>query len=224
MAVILPPHHQDSESKDVVKLVLGVIGTIAALVLSLLIASANSSYNAQTSELQSLSADVILLDRLLVSYGPEAKDARDRLRDTVVTIHDRIWSPSGVQPPVLDSSTRFINQLQSLAPKTDAQRAMLGHIMQIGENLVRTRLLMFEQLGSAISWPILAVLVGWICILFLGFGLFARLNPTITVALLLGAISVSGAIFLILELNEPYRGLLRISDASLLNAVAQIKR
>ena len=101
---------------------------------------------------------------------------------------------------------------------------MRGQIMQIGESLVQTRLLMFEQLGSAISWPVLVVLVGWICILFLGFGLFTRSNPTIAVALLLGAISVSGAIFLILDLNEPYGGLVQLSDASLLNAIAQIKR
>ena len=83
---------------------------------------------------------------------------------------------------------------------------------------------MFEQLGSSISWPFLMVLVFWICVLFLGFGLFARFNPTVTVALLVGALSVAGAIFLILELSEPYRGLMRISDEPLRNAIGQIDR
>ena len=94
--------------------------------------------------------------------------------------------------------------------------------MQLGEGLVQTRLLMFEQLESRVSWPVLSVLVGWICILFLGFGLFARSNPVVAVAMVLGALSVSGAIFLILELNTPYSGLLQISDGLLLDAMAQI--
>ena len=66
------------------------------------------------------------------------------------------------------------------------------------------------------------MLVFWVSVLFLGFGLFARFNATVTVALLVGALSVAGAIFLILELSEPYHGLMRISDEPLRNAMAQI--
>ena len=83
---------------------------------------------------------------------------------------------------------------------------------------------MFEQLGHTISGTVLTVLVGWICVLFLGFGLFTRFNVTVIVALLLGALSVSGAIFIIVDLGEPFSGLLRVSDAPLLNALAQIKQ
>ncbi len=101
---------------------------------------------------------------------------------------------------------------------------MQSRAMQESESIARSRLLMFEQLGGSISWPFLTVLVFWICVLFLGFGLFARFNATVTVALLVGALSVAGAIFLILELNEPYHGLMRISDEPLRNAMAQIDR
>ena len=118
MAVRLPEHHRDQDSRDVVKLVMGLVATIAALVLSLLVASASSSYNVQRSELQSLSANVILLDRLLVAYGPEAKDVRDRLRESVRLSHDQIWSPNGAQPMALDRVPAFIIQLESLSPKT----------------------------------------------------------------------------------------------------------
>lgn len=224
MAVRLPEHHRDQDSKDTVKLVMGLIATIAALVLSLLIASANSSYNAERSELQSLSANVILLDRLLVSYGPEANVVRDTLREAIATTHERIWSPNGVQPMTMGGVTGFFNQIQALSPKTDAQRSMQGQILQRSESLVQTRLLMFEQLGSGISWPVVVVLVGWISVLFLGFGLFTRFNLTVTVALVAGALSVSGAIFLILELNSPFGGLLQISDAPLRYALAQLAR
>jgi len=224
MVIKLRDYHRDQDSKDVVKLVMGLIATIAALVLSLLIASASGSYNLQRSEMQSYAANVILLDWLLVSYGPEAEEARGRLREHTAAVHDRVWSPNGVQHMDPDRATRFIDQLQNLSPKTDAQRSMHSYVVQLGVSLVQTRLLMFEQLGAAISWPILVVLVGWICVLFLGFGLFTRFNVIVTVALVLGALSVSGAIFLILELSAPYSGLLRISDASLLHALAKIGR
>ena len=120
MAVRLPEHHRDQDSRDVVKLVMGLVATIAALVLSLLVASASSSYNVQRSELQSLSANVILLDRLLVAYGPVANDVRDRLRESVRLSHDQIWSPSGAQPMALDRVPAFIIELEGLSPKTDA--------------------------------------------------------------------------------------------------------
>jgi hypothetical protein len=93
---------------------------------------------------------------------------------------------------------------------------------QESESIAQSRLLMFEQRGSSITWPFLTVLIFWTCVLFLGFGLFARFNATVTVALLVGALSVAGAFFLVLELSEPYRGLMQISDAPLRNAMAQI--
>jgi hypothetical protein len=228
--VKLPDHHLDADSRDVVKLVMGLIATMSALVLSLLIASANSSYDRQSNELKALSANILLLDRTLRFYGPGAKEARDGLRDAILQTHDRIWSPEGVRPENLDSrATRAsvsanIEQLLSLSPKTDVERMMQSRAVQESESIGRSRLLMFEQLGSSISWPFLTVLVFWICTLFLGFGLFARFNPTVTVALLVGALSVAGAIFLILELNDPYRGLMRISDEPLLNSIAQLGR
>jgi hypothetical protein len=225
----LPERHLDADSRDVVKLVMGLIATMSALVLSLLIASANSSYNAQSSELQSLAANVLLLDRMLVFYGPEAKEARDRLRDAVAVTHDRIWSggarEANLNPATMQSSTNtFFERLQSLVPKTDAQRAMQSRAIQAAENIAQTRLLMFEQSGGSISWPFLTVLIFWISVLLLGFGLFARFNATVILALLVGALSVSCAIFLILELTAPYQGLMQISDAPLRNALVQIDR
>ena len=228
--VKLPDHHLDADSRDVVKLVMGLIATMSALVLSLLIASANSSYDQQSSELKALSANIVLLDQTLESYGPDAKASRDRLRNVVRQTHDRIWSPEGVRPEALNSmETRSsvkanIEKLQSLSPKTDVERVLLNRAMQESESIGRSRLLMFEQLGSSIAWPFLMVLVFWICVLFLGFGLFARFNATVTLALLVGALSVAGAIFLILELNDPYHGFMRISDEPLLNAMAQLGR
>ncbi|CAN5301806.1 hypothetical protein BH10PSE6_BH10PSE6_29540 [soil metagenome] len=224
MFITLPDHHREQDSKDAVKLVMGLIATISALVLSLLIASANSAYNAQRSELQSLAANAILLDRLLAAYGPETQETRDLLRSSVMATRDRIWAPGGVQPMTLDSVAGFLNGIQVLSPKTDAQRAIQGRSIQVSETLVQTRLLMVEQLGDEVALPVLTVLVGWICMLFLGFGLFARINLTVAIAVVSGALSVSGAIFLILELSDPFGGILRISDAPLRHVLVQIGR
>lgn len=228
--VKLPNNHLDSDSRDVMKLVMGLIATMAALVLSLLIASANSAHDRQISQLKALSASIVLLDRALDLYGPDAKAARDGLRDVVRQTHDRIWSPEGIRPENLNSTeTRNsvkanVEQLQSLSPKTEAQRMMQRWAIQESESIARSRLLMFEELGGSISWPFLTVLVFWICMLFLGFGLFARFNATVTVALFVGALSVAGAIFLILELSDPFRGLMQISDEPLRNVITQIDR
>jgi uncharacterized membrane protein YbhN (UPF0104 family) len=218
----LPDTHLEGDSKDVIKLVMGLIGTMAALILGLLIASANSNYNAQSSELQSLSANAVLLDRLLLSYGPEAKGARERLRDAVTAAHDRIWTPNGLRPPNLDVAGKFVQEVQGLAPKNDTARSIQNRAMQLTDNIMQTRLLMSEQQRGAIPTLFLIALIFWICALFLGFGLLVRFNVTVSAALFVGAFSVSSAIFLILELNEPYRGFLQISDAPLRHVLMQI--
>jgi hypothetical protein len=228
--VKLPDDHLDTGSKDVVKLVMGLIATMAALVLSLLIASGSGSYQAQDNEVRLISANVILLDRVLSFYGPDAKEARALLKQSVTDVHDRIWSPDHTKAADLDPGATkgmadtFMDSLQRLSPKTDSQSTLKSQSMQIAQNLGQTRLLMFEQSGSSISWPFLTILVFWICMLFLGFGLFAQFNATVTVALFIGSISVGGAIFLILELSAPYQGFMRISDAPLRAALAIISR
>jgi hypothetical protein len=146
--VKLPDRHLDADSRDVIKLVMGLIGTMAALILGLLIASANSTYNAQSSDLQSLSAKVVLLDRLLIFYGPDAKGAREQLHNAVLAAHDRIWSPAGLRPANLEAANRFVRQLQSLSPKTDAARLIQSRAMQVAESILETRLLMSEQAGD----------------------------------------------------------------------------
>ena len=226
----LPDRHLDTESRDVVKLVMGLIATMAALVLSLLIASANTSYERQSGELKALSVNIILLDRALESYGPDATEVRNQLRNDVRQTHEHIWSPMGVRPEHLDSrETRntvkaFAERLRSLSPKTDTERTMQSRAMQELESIERSRLLMSEHLGGSISWLFLTVQLFWISVLFLGFGLFAHFNATVTAALLVGSLSVAGAIFLILELSDPYHGVMRISDEPLLNALAQMDR
>ncbi|MGH6811733.1 MAG: DUF4239 domain-containing protein [Methylocella sp.] len=224
----LPDDHLNEDSKDVIKLVMGLIATMAALVLGLLIASANSSYETQSGELQQVSAAIVELDGILARYGPEASVPRHRLRVAVSAAVDKIWSKEGLRlgqlaPAAIHAeAVGFYDSIAKLSPNTEAQRFMQKRALEIGAVIRRTRALMLEQSNSSIPWPFLDVLVFWIAMLFVGFGLFARVNATVIVALLIGALSVSSAIFLILELNHPYLGLMRTSGTPLRNALAQI--
>ncbi|HEX7970536.1 MAG TPA: hypothetical protein VF502_20120 [Stellaceae bacterium] len=224
----LPGHHVEESSKDSVRLVMGLIATMSALVLGLLIASAKSSYDTQSGELVHLAADVIQLDRILAHYGPESLPARARFRDTVERSIDRIWPHGGGRsvslglPGDKNESADFYALISHLQPQTSAQRFAQARALEIGAELSRTRVLMSEQTGSSIAWPFLVVLVFWLAILFMGFGMFAPANATVLAALFVGALSVAGAVFLILELDQPYEGLMRLPSAVLRNALAQI--
>src|SRR5215475_9755318 len=91
----LPVTHLRDDSRDVIKLATGLVGTMAALVLGLLVASAKGFYDAQTTEMTQISANIIFLDRGLARYGPEANEAREALRKTTQKILDQSWSEDG---------------------------------------------------------------------------------------------------------------------------------
>lgn len=226
LRLILPEHHLSSDSKDVIKLAMALTATMSALVLALLIASAKSSYDAQRSELTQLSANVILLDRVLAHYGPETKAARDLLRRYVTRALDQIWPENSSRPvdmePPAALSEKFYDQVQELSPQNEVQRSLQAQALKMSFDLGQTRWLLVEQGSRSIPMAFLVLLVFWVTIIFVSFGLFAPPNATVVATLFVCAISVSGAIFLILELDRPFGGLIQISGAPLRNAIAHL--
>ncbi len=225
LRVVLPEHHQSTDSKHVLELLLGLIGTMAALVLGLLVATAESSYTTRCTEFTQMSANFILLDRALALYGPETKETRDLLRRSGARIVHRIRPESGT-PGKFDPADAWpgilYTKIQQLSPHNDAQRSIQAQALTMVLNLAQTRWLLFAQSGSLIPIPFLVVLVFWLSAIFACLGLFAPRNATVVAALLVGALSISAAIFLILELDQPFAGLIQISKASLLNALAEL--
>jgi hypothetical protein len=228
LRAVVPEHHLSAESKDVVKLGTGLIATLAALVLGLLIASAKSSFDAQRTGFQQLAANIVLLDRTLARYGPETKDARDSLRNLVASTIERLWPDNAALSSGLGSSVitlggeAVIDRVRDLSPKNEGQRSLQSQAMQICNDLARTRWLLAEQDQSAIPRPFLVVVVFWLTVLFPSFGLFSPLNPTVIATLLVCALSVAGAIFLIVDLDQPFDGLIQISSTPLRNALSQL--
>jgi hypothetical protein len=221
----LSENHLNSDSKDVVKLTAGLIGTLAALVLGLLIASAKGTFDQKTSQVRQMTANIILLDDLLAQYGPEAAPLRKLLRQSIPPLADRIWHEEGLSPgkPVRFESTAesaaFEDQLQRLSPNNDVQRSLQSRAIAAFTDGAQTRLQLFAQTGGSIPTPFLVILVFWLGAIFASVTLFARANLVVMAALSICALSFACAIFLVLELVDPFAGLMGISSATLRSAL-----
>lgn len=225
---VLPEHHLSADSKSTVNLGMGLIGTMAALVLGLVVSAAASSYFSQRDELTQASAKVVVLDRILAYYGPEAQPARDALRSEVTHILDEMWpqerSHDSKLAPVTERLEPLFDKIQQLSPKNDSQSFLKSNALSIAMEIGKTRWLMFEQQSFSVPWTLLAVVVLWLTIVFWSFGLYAPRNATVIATFLMGAVSVAGAILLIMELYTPFGGLIQISSAPLRNALTQLGR
>jgi len=223
---LVPEHHLSDDSISVVKLATGLIATMAALLLGLLISSAKSSVDTLNSEVTHDAANIILLDRVLAQYGPEAQEARVLLRQRVakgieiVASHDPAKLASLHSPEAYSRDAYFVRKLMELNPQNDLQRRLQTHAIEIANNSFALRELALLHTAGTTPTPLLVTLVFWLCIIFGAFGLFAPPNATITLALFLGALSTTIAIYLILEMNTPLEGLITISLTPLREALA----
>ena len=229
LRTILPGHHLSDESKDVVKLGTGVIATMAALVLALLIASAKGNYDTMSSELRQVSSRVILLDRVMAHYGPETNEARDLLRRSIASTIKRVWPEDNIEQAVAESTEGRVNietiqdKLRQLSPRNDAQRWLQSRALEISSEIAEGRWLLIEQLGQrTLPMPFFVLMVFWLTIIFASFGLFSPRNATVITVLLICALSAAGSLFLIIELDTPYQGLIKVSSAPLRNALAHL--
>jgi hypothetical protein len=222
----LPEHHLDANAKDVVRLGCGLIGTITGLVLGLLVNSAKTSFEVQRDEIRLMTANAISVDHLLMQYGPEAREARLALRAAIAASIDRIWNEGAASPrqqktpfSLTTPGEAAYQAIRRLAPADDNQRALQSQAIQTVNAVLQMRLVLYEQAGSAMPVAFLVVLVFWLAILFVSFSLFSPLSPTALGALVVFALSASGAIFLILEMYQPFDGLMRIDSAPLRQAL-----
>jgi hypothetical protein len=221
----LPEHHLSPESENVIKLGIGLIGTMSALVLGLLIASAQTTYDRKRNELNQITADGLLIDQLLAQYGPETKPIREHLRTSLQMMADMLWNEDEGTPRAFAPSSAGLETyrlLNSLSPGTDLQRALSVQISETTKHLSQLRLILFAQSDSSIPSPFVFILMCWLTLIFGSFSLFGPANATVLVFLVLCAASAAGAIFLILQLNDPFAGILQIPKATLLNALGPV--
>jgi Protein of unknown function (DUF4239) len=221
---VLPEHHLNTDNKELMKLAVGLVGTMSALLLGLLVASAKSSYDQRSGELTQMAANIILLDRALAHYGPATSETRAMLRASVARLIDQVWSKDRQDDaaPQQAGMEVVFDRVQELVPRNEAQHMLQSQAESILMNFGQARSLLFAQSGSSISAPFLVVVVFWLTVLFVSFGLFAPANATALVTLLVSAISVAAALFLIMELDRPFSGVIQISSAPLRNALSAL--
>ena len=224
----LPEHHLRGDTKDVVRLGTGLIGTIAALVLGLLIASANSTYEGQSTQVKQLVVSVVLLDRTLTLYGPETGSIRGLLRQGIIGMADQIWRENGADSARatpfagVAQAQPVYDEILKLSPRDEVQRSLQTKALDAAVDLTKARLSLFAKAGGPIPMPFLVVLVSWLTIIFASYSLFAEANATTIAALGIFALSASASLFLILELSQPFSGLMMISSEPLRSALAPL--
>jgi hypothetical protein len=230
LRAILPESQRSDESKEVIKLGTGLIGTMVALVIGLLVSSATTAFNSEEGALQQLATNYFLLDRALAHYGPEAKASRGRLRDSVVSVLDRLWPSNGSRtsgfsaPEITTANAALFDSIRDLSPQNDSQRLVQSHAVQISVELGKARWVLSQGEDSSVPPPFLAVLMFWLAVLYTGLGLLSPRNATAIIVIFVCALSVAGAVFLILDLDQPFEGLIRLSGDPLRNVLSQLGR
>ena len=230
LQTVLPKHQLSADAKDVIKVSMAMVATMAALVLGLMTASAKSSLDDKEREQRSVAAQVILLDRTMALYGDETLESRDLLKQFVSTRVNQLWpeeNAGGVAPEAIGADTgigHLQQKILALSPQNDFQRWFQSTALQISRDIASAQWSAFQQVGSQIRWPFVVIVVFWLMIVFGSFGLFAPLNGSAVSALCVAALAVAGAIYLILAMDQPYGGLIKISSAPARAALDQLGR
>ena len=215
----LPGHHLDAESKDAVKVGIGLIATMTALVLGLVTASAKSSYDDVNSGVKKTAVEILAFDRVLARYGSETEEIRKGFQRTLLARIDIVWPQDSSKPANLDliasgagtEAERLASAIRALKPRDDSQRALQSRALDMTEALLQARWLVVAATQPSVPVPFLVILVFWLTIIFASFGVFAPRNATVLTVLFVCALSVSLAVFLVLEMGSPFDGLLKVS-------------
>ena len=223
-------HELDLESTETIRHSIGVVATMTALILGLITASAKSSFDEVNLAVESGAREILTLDRLLARYGPETSGIRGALKDAVARRIDMVWPEGSSKPVQLDPSELSSNseglaeRIRALVPRDDSQRWLQARARQVGEGMLETRWLASAYSEASVSGVFLVILIFWLTITFVSYGLVAARNSTVVTVLFLCAVSVGSAMFLILEMDEPFGGLVRVSADPLRYALAHLNQ
>jgi len=225
---ILPPAHLSKESQDVIRLAMGLVATMTALLLGLVTAAARSSFDSVDAGMRTNATNILTLDRLLARYGPETRATRDLIRKAVAFRVETTWPSDGSAgsgltqaqgtPAVEEVQTRILE----LVPASDAQRWYKSEALRLTEEVVKARWRALGSLEASVPPLFLSVVIFWLTMTFVSFGLYAPRNVLVLTVLFIAALSVAAAIFLTLELDGPYDGLITISSGPMRYALSQI--
>ena len=224
---VLPPEHIKDETRQAVNVATGIIATLAALVLGLMVASAKSSFDDRADEIRQIAARLFILDQTLRQYGPETGEARQLLRQLTEArlreFHGATLEGAGV-PHMVALEAALRKALFSLSGASEAQKWLLARALSVASELEQTRWLLIERSRKSIPTSFLVVLVFWLVVIFASLGLFSPRNATAYTIILICVVSVATAVFLVLEMDQPFEGVLQVSNAPIHSALAEMSR
>lgn len=205
-----------------------IVGTLSALVIGLMISTANNSFSTRSSEVSRIAVDIVRLNRVMQRYGPEADDARVKLRTYAEAKMQELFPAAGEQSASTEATVRMMEATQEsillLVPTDPRQRWLRSQALTLSDDVLQARWLLAEQRASNIPMPFLILLIFWLSLVFASFGLFAPRNATTIVVFCLCSVAVSGGITMILELDSPFSGLVHVSGEPMRQALAEIIR
>jgi hypothetical protein len=225
----LPEHHLNPDSRDAIKLATAVVGTLSALALGFLIASAKTSFDEAETELKTSVARLVLLDRVMAHFGPETAEGRRLLKELVET-RLQSWGGDGGDTGSTDPRTEdrgiepVQDELRALNPATQPQRLLQARAIEVSGQIAEAHWLLVEEGSEGPPGAFLAILVFWLALLFFTFGLLSPANGTVICIQFVCAISVAGAVFLIIDMAHPYLGLIQVSDLPVRAALERLGR
>lgn len=222
----LPGDHLAPDSKDAIKLATAVIGTLSALALGLLIASAKRSFDEANVEIRSWAGHVVLLDRVLVHYGPEVSDLRKALPRLIdVRLKELATGKEHQTPDTIEQDFEPLQDvLRDLRPENDGKRWLQQRALNLTAKIAEARWLRVDSEIGGFPMLLLFMLVFWLSLLFASFGLLAPRNGTVVATLFVCALAVSGAMVLVIDMDHPYQGLVRASTSPLDMALTRLGR
>jgi len=240
---LLSERHRSREVVEFVQLVVAMLTTFAALVLGLLTSSVKASFDAVGNDIKGLATQLIQLDRSLREWGTETQPTRELLRTYTAAVIATTWTReqkplgnyyptqvltgagSSLESPTLgDMLTRIELDVRQLEPHDAMHRRLLTTCIAQFERLMETRWKLVEETPNSISGPFYVVLVFWLVIVFGSFGLTAPRNALSYTAIGLGGVSITSAMFVILELDTPFSGLFTVSSQPLRDALAHLSQ
>lgn len=227
-AQCLPEHHLSNESRNAISVSAAIVGTLSALVIGLMISTANSSFSTRSSEVSRIAVDIVRINRLMQRYGPEADGVRAKLRTYANTKMQELFPAAGEPSQSTEATVRMMEATQDsilLLDATDSrQRWLRSQALTLSDDVLQARWLLAEQRARNIPMPFLILLIFWLSLVFSSFGLFAPRNATTIAVFCLCSIAVSGGITMILELDSPFAGLVHVSVEPMRQALAEIIR
>jgi hypothetical protein len=241
---LLPEEHKAAETVQVVQLVVGMLVTFAALVLGLLTASAKTLFDTTNDDIRVYATQLIQLDNTLRQYGSEGDAARQLLRSYAAAAIASTWTqeppPAGsyypkiAQPQVrsghldsrmlgamLEHAQRDARELQ---PADAYHQKLAAELLRQFDRLIEQRWKLVEESHGSISSPFDRILVFWLTVIFLCFGLIAPRNALSLVTVTLGALSIASAVLVILDLDTPFSGSILVPSQPMRDALVYLNR